>query len=286
MFVNCFYDYLSCAVCKGPSKCSYFVPTQLLRLGSYHKNFKSNKSISISYPAIMDKAKAAVSNFTSKHDHRDTTVDESTSRPVNREHIKPTRNEEAQEAVDREVHQDHHHTTVQPIQHQEVLPEQHYHQMRDVTHKQFEHGDQHVTRSRLEQEAAQFKDSSKTHETRRTTAAAPRVEGEHTHHHVHETVQPVIHKETIAPEVVHTTVPIHETHHAGAQNHGISVLPMKTVDEVESSGSGILSGKSKVRHEEYEGKPRPYNKDLEMTAEKVMHPHGHHSTGTTEQRGI
>lgn len=33
-----------------------------------------------------------------------------------------------------------------------------------------------------------------------------------------------IHQETIQPHVVHTTKPIHETHHLPAEHHGISTL--------------------------------------------------------------
>jgi len=152
-----------------------------------------------------------------------------------------------------------------------------------VDERRFDHDDKDRLRQRLDNEAAQFKDSSMTHETRHTTAAAPTVQGEHTHHHVHEKVQPIIQKETIAPEVVHTTVPIHETHHASTQHHGISALPPKTMDEFTAQGGGnILDGeKSGVAREKYEGAPRKYNKDLETTVEQALHPHGQHGAGST-----
>jgi len=211
----------------------------------------------------MDKAKAAVSSFINKAGHHDTTVDESVAPAVTQEQIKPTRHEEMTEAVDREVHQDHHHTTVQPIQHQEVLPERHSHNMGAVQERQFEHDDVGQTRQKLENESARFKDTSTTHETRHTTSAAPVVEGEHVHHHVHERVQPIVHKETIQPEVVHTTVPIHEVHKAEAEHHGISTLPVKTLDEFKTGG-GILTGGGHKAHEAYEGDPKPYNKAMQM----------------------
>jgi len=180
-----------------------------------------------------------------------------------------------QEAVDREVHQDHYHTTVQPVQHQEVLPEKHTHNMGAVQERQFEHDDVGQTKVKLESEAARFRDTSTTHETRHTTSAAPAVEGEHVHHHVHERVQPIVHKETVQPEVVHTTVPIHEVHKAESEHHGISTLPVKTLDEFKSGG-GILTGGQKQAHESYEGDPRPYNAALqaELTdADKNFHAH-------------
>lgn len=105
---------------------------------------------------------------------------------------------------------------------------------------------------------------------------------------MHETVQPVVHKETIQPEVVHTTVPIHETHHAAAQHHGMSALPMKTLDEFSKAG-GVLSGSNKTHaHEEYEGPPRPYNEKLATTIEKVLPGHHgtHNTTDTTSSTGV
>jgi hypothetical protein len=159
--------------------------------------------------------------------------------------------------------------------------------MKDAINKEFHHGNDHENRQRLEREAAQFKNTTHTHETRHTTAAAPRVEGEHVHHHVHETVQPVVHKETITPEVVHTVVPIHEEYHAAPQHHGISTLPMKTLESFKSGG-GILQGGHTAAHESYDGPPRPYNRDLMANpTEADLNPNQtglgndrHHTDGT------
>ncbi|KEF58254.1 uncharacterized protein A1O9_06180 [Exophiala aquamarina CBS 119918] len=157
----------------------------------------------------MDAAKAAISKFTSNKGHK-TSVEESVQPSITQETVKPHRHEEATQAVDREVHQDHYHTTVQPLSHQEVLPEKHTHNVVPTEHREFHHGNEQGKQQSLAADLAHFKDSSRTEQTRHTTSAAPAVTGEHVHHHVHETVVPVIQKETIQPEVVHTTVPIHE----------------------------------------------------------------------------
>lgn len=157
----------------------------------------------------MDAAKAAVSKLTGNRGHR-TEVEETVVPGVTHEAIKPHRHEETTQAVDREVHQHHHHTTVQPLQHQETLPEKHSHNILPSENREFHHGNEADTKQRLAAEMGGFKDQSVTHETHHTQAAAPTVTGEHVHHHVHETVVPVVHKETIQPEVVHTTQPIHE----------------------------------------------------------------------------
>ena len=75
----------------------------------------------------------------------------------------------------------------------------------------------------------------------------------HLHSHVHETIQPVIQKEVIQPEVVHTTVPVHEVHHNSAQHHGTTTLPPVSIDEFKKQG-GVLSGNHE-RHNKFDGCP-------------------------------
>lgn len=227
----------------------------------------------------MDAARAAISKITSRQGHK-TDVDEVVNPAVTSETIKPHRHEEMTEAVDREVHQDHYHTTVQPVAHREVIPEKHTHNLAPQVTKEFRHDNEDETRRTVESELGRFQNTSTTHQTTHSQAAAPSVTGEHVHHHVHETVQPVIHKETIQPEVVHTTVPIHEIHHASSTHHGMSALPMKTLDEFKQAG-GLVTGSKSHTHEEYEGAPRPYNDKLTTTIEKVLP--GHHGSSTTGQ---
>ena len=160
--------------------------------------------------------------------------------------------------------------------------------MKDVEHHEFRHGNDEETRLRLERERAQFRDTTTKHEQTFSSSEAPTVMGEHVHHHVHETVQPVINKETIAPEVVHTIQPIHETHHATAQVHGTSILPTKTLSDFTASG-GDLRGHTGTAVETYDGVPRSYNKamqreqteaDLNPDQVGVEGPKSHHTGGT------
>jgi hypothetical protein len=232
----------------------------------------------------MESAKAAINKFTSKHGHH-TDVEERVNPTVTSETVKPTRHENITEAVDREVHQDHYHTTVQPLAHKEVLPEKHTHNMIPVEHREFHHENESETKERLAREAAKFRDTTTTTETHHTQAHAGVATGEHVHHHVHETVQPIIHKETVQPEVVHTTVPIHETHHGASQVHGASMLPMKSLSEF-TSGGGSLSGGERVTHEEYDGAPRPYNKDLQTEIKDMTSLNDHHHRNTDSGIGM
>ncbi|KAF1364966.1 hypothetical protein EJ07DRAFT_96908 [Lizonia empirigonia] len=202
----------------------------------------------------MDKAKAAITDFMSKSGHHDTTVHEAVAPAVQHEVVKPHLHEEVQTAVDKEVHQDHYHRTVQPVQDREILPEQHTAKLGAVQHREFDHRDHDSTKRNLIDEQARFKDERRVDGTTHSQSAAAAIGGEHVHHHIHETIQPVVQKETIQPNVVHTTVPIHEVHHNKATHHSTTALPAMTMDEFKQKG-GALTGREE-RYDAFEGVPK------------------------------
>jgi hypothetical protein len=230
----------------------------------------------------MNAAKEAVSKLAGQHGHRTEVVEE--VRPgVTQETIKPTRHEEITTAKQREVHQDHYHTTVQPLEDRQVLPEKHTHQMAPAQEREFHHGDDSAIRQRLQEETGKFHDTSRVEGTSHSQSQGQTAVGEHTHHHVHETVQPIINREVVQPEVVHTVKPIHEIHHADSQFHGQSVLPTKSLNEF----------KGETHHnksvEEYDGVPKTYNKQFQVDQtdadrhpdrKGVDGPQSHHTGGT------
>lgn len=154
--------------------------------------------------------------------------------------------------------------------------------MADVQHKEFDHSDREHTDHKLRDVASQFQSTRQVHDTKVTQGTAPTVEGERVHHHVHETVQPVVHKETITPEVVHTTVPVHETHHAAAEHHGISVLPAKHIGDFTSSGGDLKGGRTSEGY--YEGCPRPYDESLKLKDGDLSSNSSHQSFGSDRER--
>ncbi|KAI1867479.1 hypothetical protein JX265_007281 [Neoarthrinium moseri] len=236
----------------------------------------------------LNKTKDTIRDFMGKSGHHDTTVDETLNPAVLHETVRPTQHEEVNTALDKEVHQDHYHHTVQPIHDREVLPEQHQHNVKNVQHREVDHRDNERTRNALSAEAAKFKDERVMKDTTRTQTHAPTVEGEHVHHHVHEVVQPVLHKETIQPNVVHTTVPIHETHHNEAQHHGTSTLPAMSADEYKRQG-GTLGG-NQTRHDAFEGCPDDRSGILSSgkhSQTEAMHQGSLRGvSGTEAQRGV
>jgi len=225
----------------------------------------------------MDKAKAAVSDFMHRAGKHDTTVDETVAPAVTQETVHKTHHENVTGAVDREVHQDHYHTSVQPIKDREVLPEKHEHRAAPVEHREHHHGDSAAIKQKLEQEAAQFKNTTTHGTTTHTHSEAPVIAGEHRHHHVHEVIQPVVQKETIQPTVQHTTVPVHEVHHNAAKHHSASQLPAMTMDEFKSQG-GSLAGRE-ARHDGFAGEPRAVAGST--GASSTTGTHGIGSTSTT-----
>jgi len=202
----------------------------------------------------MDKVKQALTDFTSRSGHHDTTVHENVAPAVQHETVKPHVHENITTAVDKEIHQDHYHRTVQPVHDREVLPETHTAKLGGVQHREFDHRDHESVKQNLAAEQAQFKDQRHVEGTTHSQSVAPTVGGEHVHHHIHETIQPVVHKETIQPNVVHTTVPIHEVHHNKATHHNSTTLPAMTMSEFKNNG-GSLSGREE-RYDEFEGVPK------------------------------
>ncbi|KAI1373339.1 hypothetical protein F4677DRAFT_448416 [Hypoxylon crocopeplum] len=202
----------------------------------------------------MNKTKEAIRDFIGKPGHHDTTVHESVEPAVKRETVKPTEHEDINTAVNKEIHQDHYHRTVQPVSDKEVLPEQHQHRVGAVQHRDFDHRDHDNTKKTLAADNQQYRNQRIVEDTTHTQSHAPTVQGEQIHHHVHETIQPVVHKETVQPNVVHTTVPIHETHHNPAQHHSTSSLPPVSMEEYRQQ-SGALSGENE-RFDAFEGQPK------------------------------
>jgi len=232
----------------------------------------------------MDKAKAAVSSFLSKDGKHDTTVHETVNPAITNEHVTRTQHEEAQKVVDREVHQDHYHTSVQPVKDREILPEQHSHNLVGTEEREFTHGNEEHVRARLEAERAQFQNTREIGSTQHTSEAAPVVAGEHVHHHVHESIQPVVQKETIQPSVIHTTIPVHEVHHNEAKHHTASALPAVSMSEFQKQG-GSLGGRDE-RTDAFAGEPRSVGNTLSgENRSNIGGPGASGTTSVTEKDG-
>jgi len=173
------------------------------------------------------------------------------------ETIQKNRVDDVTTVIDKEIHQDHYHTTVQPIQDVNILPEKHVQELAAVQERSFDAGNDAEVRARIEQERSKFKDMTIEGEQTRTTQMSPTVVAEHTTHHLHETIQPIVNRATVDTTVVHTTVPIHEIHHSAAAVHSASSLPPISMEQFKSQG-GSIDGRPVVS-EKFAGVPTGFD---------------------------
>jgi hypothetical protein len=126
----------------------------------------------------------------------DTTVDSEVAPAVEHTHVKKQHETREQTFVEKEKHQDHYHTTIQPLKDSEVLPEKHDH-TQETEHRSISH-DTGAAKDKAEAGLAGFESTSEQQQFESKTQEPTQGE-EHVHHHLHETVQPVIEKgESIA----------------------------------------------------------------------------------------
>jgi len=184
---------------------------------------------------------------------KDTTVDETIAPAVTKEHVTKTHEEKVQHVVEKERHQDHYHTTIQPLKDAEVKPEEHDYKVAPVEEKEFNRDDGSAAEKANAREQA-FTDSTTVSPTQETKTREETISGEHVHHHLHETIQPVIEKETIVPSVTHTTIPIKERYQEQSQDHGVTKNAPMSVDEFKAAGNDV-SSKQEI-HKEYAGTPK------------------------------
>lgn len=154
-------------------------------------------------------------------------------------------------------------------------PEKHTHNLIGVNEQSVNNAKEAETKRALEQDAAQYTSERKVLDTEYSTSTGAVVTGQRTHHHVHHHVQPVIQKETIAPEVVHTVVPVHETHQAEPIHHETTILPVKTMDEFlggQGKAQGDLKSTATPRKiAEFDGCPGLKDKSLESGKAAAIH---------------
>ncbi|KAJ8606784.1 hypothetical protein MRB53_040710 [Persea americana] len=185
----------------------------------------------------MDAAQTAINSlFSKKADAKDDTAtsDSTTAAPVTKEHVTKTQEEDVQKVIEKEKHQDHYHTTIQPLSDKETLPEEHKYKEAETQHKSVNKDDDAKLSQKLSEQKPKFEDSKTVGDTIKTkTMNEDQVAGEHVHHHHHETIQPVIEKETIAPTKVHTVVPVKETIQEESKVHETTTAPVMSKAEYE-----------------------------------------------------
>lgn len=93
--------------------------------------------------------------------------------------------------IEKEKHQDHYHTTIQPLKDSEVRPEKHDH-VQETETREF-NNDDGAAKAKAEADRAGFENTKDVKKVEVATKE-PTLGEEHVHHHLHETIQPVIEK--------------------------------------------------------------------------------------------
>ncbi|KAI3327096.1 hypothetical protein HD806DRAFT_531683 [Xylariaceae sp. AK1471] len=182
----------------------------------------------------MEAASTAFNKFLHKGDRREdapgnskgeeaATVHRETAPPVEHETIRKQHEQREQTVINKERHQDHYKTTVQPLKDREVMPEEHHYEQAGVQNRHFDHDHENDAREMLARKQGQFQDTTREAGTQKKTTKEPAMTSEHVHHHLHETIQPVIEKETVMPSVTHKTIPIKEVHKDRSIDEGTTV---------------------------------------------------------------
>ncbi|KAI1146524.1 hypothetical protein F4825DRAFT_466465 [Nemania diffusa] len=161
-------------------------------------------------------------------------IQRETAPAVQHETVQKKHTQREQKVVDRERHQDHYKTTVQPLQEREVMPERHLYEQGDVQQRHVDNNRERDAKVMLERKQAQFKDTRAEVGSRGETVQEPTVTTERTMHHLHETIQPVIDKETVMPSVTHKKIPVHETVQDPSLDEGVTINPAMSREEFES----------------------------------------------------
>ncbi|KAI4722837.1 hypothetical protein E4T48_01029 [Aureobasidium sp. EXF-10727] len=196
---------------------------------------------------VDTKAEVASAVDTAATGEKDTTVDQTIAPAVEHETIKHEHETREQKVVDRERHQDHYHTTIQPLKDQQVDETKHTTEVDATQERQInkdKQGDQ--VKAKVAADQAAFKDTTVEAATEETKTAEPTAVAESVHHHLHETIQPVIEREHIVPEVTHKVKPVHEVVQEQTQNHGVTTRSAISVDEFQHHLHG--ESKTEVKH--------------------------------------
>lgn len=125
---------------------------------------------------------------------KDTTVEQEVAPAVEHTHVKKVHETQEQTVVDRERHQDHYHTTIQPLKDQDIEATKHDQVTADTIERQVNKDDDAAKiKAKAEADRAGL-ESTRDEELHEKTSKDDTIVGEHVHHHVHETIVPVIEK--------------------------------------------------------------------------------------------
>ncbi|KIR97337.1 allergen [Cryptococcus deuterogattii 2001/935-1] len=182
-----------------------------------------------------------------------------TAPEVIEEHIRPQEHTESVEAIDRERHIHHHQHRIQPIEHKQALDPKHVHVTAPAVVREHKEEMLPEHQETLQKQRTMHSNQQTTGDVEKSHAHLGTHVNQHEHHHIHETVQPVIQRETIQPTVVHHTAAIHEKVHDAPIVHEVTTLSTIGHNEflkMKEGLKGATHADKGHQHQFYEGAPR------------------------------
>jgi len=163
-----------------------------------------------------------------------TTVDSSVNPEITHEHIRPVEKEEIHKNVTQEHDVHHYQSRVQPVTDSRVQDTKHVNQSLDTEHVHHDIPKAAHEEARLRSKELGMENKQNVGSTERSTVdGQTNVQG-FANHHIHETIQPVVERETVQPTAIHTTRNVHEHITDGPVLHDQTIEKPISVDEFKS----------------------------------------------------
>ncbi|WVQ83770.1 hypothetical protein IAT38_005914 [Cryptococcus sp. DSM 104549] len=218
------------------------------------------------------------------HQADSTEVCTETAPEIVQETVRPQEHVQTAEAIDRERHVHHHQHRIQPIEHKQTLDAKHVHVTAPAVTREHKEDMLPEHQETLEKQRNLHLPSTTTGDVERSNVSVGTHVNEHQHHHIHETVQPVIQRETVQPTVVHHTAGIHEKVHDAPIVHEVTHLPTISHETfLKNKGQenvGTHSDKGHT-HQYFEGAPK-----IGAHGHSHAGPEGTTGTGSTTGSGL
>ncbi|KAK4561468.1 hypothetical protein LTR86_004786 [Recurvomyces mirabilis] len=205
----------------------------------------TSSSTGVQPKEVADKSTLESGNATTVHAaDEETSLSEEVAPAVEHETVKKQHETREQVVLDKEKHQDHYHTTIQPLKDTEVKDTKENSVEAERQYREVNHQNNDV-KAKVAQREGAFEDSTDVQKSE-VKSQAPTVENDHVHHHLHETIQPVIEKETIEKSITHKTIPITERHQEVDVDRGTTVNKAISKEEFARKLEGENAGTVKT----------------------------------------
>jgi len=162
------------------------------------------------------------------------------------------------------------------------LPTEHKHEQLATEHRHHEVPMAEQDAARHQKMQTGISDHQKIAPTERNTVEGGTNVNHLTHHHIHESIQPVIQRETVQPSVIHTTKNVHEHITDRPIVHDQTVEPTLSINQFKDKVGHLTGGHSTSHHEHMKPNVVPHSgQDSSSQYGSGTGPGSQYGSGTT-----